>query len=79
MSWAEDEGYDAYDGFDYLGFVSVKMKPKEERKYQEWSTKDGRRLHVIDMDDKHLFNAYMMTGAECLFKEMVYRLFEAKL
>ena len=79
MSWAEDEGYDAYDGNDYLGFITVKASPKEDRINQEWRTKDGRCLKVIDMDDSHLFNAYMHTGAEFLFNEMVYRLFEARL
>lgn len=78
MSWAEDEGYDAYDGADYLGLMTFKMSPKEQRQSQEWHTKDGRCLKVVDMDDLHLYNAYMHTGAEFLFKEMVYRLFDER-
>lgn len=76
MSYAEDEGYDAYDGSDYLGFVGLKKKPKHERDEQTWIMKNGIQLLVKNMDDKHLFNAYMMSGADYLFKEMVYRSFE---
>jgi hypothetical protein len=78
MSWAEDEGYDAYDGDDYLGIVGIKQSPKSDRIEATWATKDNRILKVTTMDDNHLFNAYMMSGKESLFKEMVYRLFEAR-
>lgn len=40
MSWAEDDGYDAYD-------------PEE---IPEWKTKDGRLLRFVDMETSHLLN-----------------------
>lgn len=44
-----------------------------------WTTKDGRQIDIRDMDDKHLFNAYRHSQDRLLFREMVLRLFEAKL
>jgi len=44
-----------------------------------WTTKDGRCIAIRDMDDKHLFNAYRQSQDRLLFREMVLRLFEAKL
>lgn len=44
-----------------------------------WTTKDGREIAIKDMDDKHLFNAYRHSQDRLLFREMVLRLFEAKL
>ena len=44
-----------------------------------WQTKDKREIAIKDMDDSHLLNAYKMSGRNDLFKEMVVRLFEAKL
>jgi hypothetical protein len=44
-----------------------------------WRTKDGRQLVIKDMDDEHLCNAYKQSGRADLFKEMVVRLFEARL
>ena len=44
-----------------------------------WTTKDGREIAIKDMDDKHLFNAYRHSQDRLLFREMVLRLFVAKL
>ena len=44
-----------------------------------WTTKDGRRVAVRDMDDSHLFNAYKHSQSGLLFREMVLRLFEDRL
>jgi hypothetical protein len=43
-----------------------------------WVTKDGRHIMIKDMNDKHLLNAYKVSGREDLFAEMVVRLFESR-
>ena len=44
-----------------------------------WTTKDGREISITDMDDRHIFNAYRHSQDRLLFREMVLRLFEAKI
>ena len=71
MSYAEDNGYDVYDDWS-------KASVKELRE-NLWKTKEGKIIMIKDLDNKHLFNAYIKSGNETLFKEMVYRLFERQI
>ncbi len=72
MSWAEDEGYDAYSR-GYEEWINHSCIRKSL-----WKTKQGGSIQIGSMDDSHLLNAYKKTGDDALFKEMVVRLFEAR-
>ena len=48
MSWAEDMGYDCYTEEDL-----------EPALVGRWCTADGQRMDIVDMDNKHLKNAYL--------------------
>lgn len=73
------DDYDGYDASYLFTDFDVKLSPKDKRKQEIWTTKDGRHLKIADMKNDHLFNAYMMSGKQELFDEMVYRLFESKI
>lgn len=49
MSWAEDEGYDAYDPTDF-------DDPVFEYETGIWTTAEGKRLRIKDMEVSHLKN-----------------------
>jgi hypothetical protein len=74
---------DSYDDYcDKMDILEAAWERQEERRTfrtEIWTTKDGREIAIKDMDDRHLFNAYRHSQDRLLFREMVLRLFEAKL
>lgn len=74
---------DSYDDYEAkMQLAERAWEAQEERhnfRTEVWTTKDGREIAIKDMDDKHLFNAYRHSQDRLLFREMVLRLFEAKL
>lgn len=65
MSWAEDNNFDGYEP-DY---------DPDELGEDEWLTRDDEVIKISDMTNQHLYYAYKLTGAECLQREMMLRLF----
>lgn len=55
-----------------------KAEARSNFRCDTWRTKDGRVLLVRDMTDSHLLNAYKYSQSPVLFKEMVFRLFQAR-
>jgi hypothetical protein len=70
---AELSDYDWYERYDesHNNIRTIKTF--------EWTCKDGRKIPIGKMTDDHLLSAYKKCGDEDLLKEMVVRLFEAKL
>ena len=74
------DSYDDYEARMQLAeIVLEKQEARRNFRTEVWTTKDGREIAIKDMDDKHLFNAYRHSQDRLLFREMVLRLFEAKL
>jgi hypothetical protein len=65
MSWAEDNNFDGYEP-DY---------DPDELGADEWLTRDDEVVKISDMTNQHLYNAFKLTGAECLQREIMLRLF----
>lgn len=74
---------ESYD--DYLVRAAITerfIEDQEERRNfrtEVWITKDGQEIPLKDMADNHVFNAYRYSQDKLLFREMVLRLFEAKI
>jgi hypothetical protein len=74
------EHYDDY--CMQMAFAERAWEDREARRNfrtEMWTTKDGRQIAIKDMEDSHLFNAYKHSQSGTLFREMVLRLFEARL
>lgn len=66
MNWANENMMDIYDPDDF---------DPDELGEDEWLTRDEKVIKISDMTNQHLYNAYRLTGAECLQREILLRLF----
>jgi hypothetical protein len=64
MSYVEDMGFDGYP-------VPFEIPHTNDM----WITKDKEEIHISDMDNAHLYNAYLKFNDNRLAREMLLRLF----
>ena len=64
-----------YDPDDHNGGF---INHDQEIRKDGWLQNNGESIDIGDMTDKHLLNAYKLSGDERLFAEMVVRLFEVR-
>ena len=70
---------------EFGGDIAIVERMREDREARAnfrteiWEAKGGRQIPIREMDDAHLFNAYRYSQNPLLFREMVLRLFEARL
>jgi hypothetical protein len=63
-----------YRDYDYL--VNDHWISHDKIREIRWKTRENELIKIKDMGNRHLLNAYKLSGDEDLFAEMVVRLFE---
>jgi len=74
---------DSYDDYcvkmEILEHIRENKEARNNFRTEVWTTKNGQEIAIKDMEDSHVFNAYRHSQDGLLFREMVLRLFEAKI
>lgn len=65
--------------YDRRNYEQERLHEHRNFRLQTWKTRSGNKVQIYKMEDSHLLNAYKLSGDKSLFKEMVVRLFEAKI
>jgi hypothetical protein len=64
---------------EILEHIRENKEARNNFRTEVWTTKNGQEIAIKDMEDSHVFNAYRHSQDGLLFREMVLRLFEAKI